>query len=261
MAITAHFNHKTIRRLVVAFATLFNGYQVEKPDGTLIEVPILWSSKQKWYTKIKEDLVPSTKTATAITLPRMGFVISNINYDFNRKISSLNKISALDSTNENKLRRIYSPVPYTIDIDLFIASRTIDEGLQLVEQIVPFFTPSFNITIIELDELQIERDIPIKLNSVTPDFKTEGSFDGDDIKLWDLSFSLEVNLYKNITSKNIIKKVVIDTYTNTDISTEPAKLRIKETVDPETAYITDEFQILEEISFEDYETPKFVIPD
>lgn len=259
MAITAHFNHKTIRRLVVAFATLFNGYQVEKPDGTLIDVPILWSSKQKWYTKIKEDLTPSTKTATAITLPRMGFVISGMSYDFSRKISSLNKISYADPTDENKMRKMYSPVPYVIDFDLFIASRSIDEGLQLVEQIVPFFTPSFNITIIELDDLQIERDIPIKLNSVTPDFKTEGTFDGDDIKLWDLGFSLEVNLYKNITSKSIIKKVVIDTYTNTDLLSEPSKMRIKETVDPETAHITDEFQILEEISYEEYSTPKFII--
>jgi len=254
MAITAHFNHKTIRRLVVAFATLFNGYQIQKPDGSMVDVPIHWASKQKWYTQLKENA--EKDELLAITLPRMGFVISSINYDFLRKTSSLNKVYAKDPADENRLLRTHAPVPYTIDFDLFIASRTADEGLQLIEQIIPFFTPSFNITITEIDELTVERDIPIKLNAVHPDFQTEGTFDGDDIKLWDLQFSMEVNFYKNVSSVGVIKKVIIDTYPSLNPDAEPIKSRITSEIDPETAYIDDEYEILQLIDYVSYDTPK-----
>lgn len=254
MAISPYFHHKTIRRLVVAFATLFNGYQIQKPDSTMIDVPIRWASKQKWYSQLKENA--EKDNLTAVTLPRMGFVISDISYDFVRKTSSLNKIVSRDPLDPDKLIRTFSPVPYRIDFDLFIATRTIDEGLQLIEQIIPFFTPSFNITITEVDELGVERDIPIKLNTITPDLKTEGSFDGEDIKLWDLNFTMEVNLYKNISSAKIIKKVIVDTYPTSDVDAESLKVRYKAEIDPETAYIDDEYSILESIGLVDSDTPK-----
>lgn len=255
MPIQAHFYHKTIRRLVVMFATLFNGYKIDKGDGTFINVPLAWSSKQKWFLKIKQDL--DEKNLQSITLPRMGFVISSIGYDFARKVSSLNKVSA-KHPDSNMLYRIHEPVPYNIDFDLFIVTRTVDEGLQLLEQIIPFFTPSFNVTIKELDTINVTRDIPIKLNSVTPDLKTEGSFDGDDVKFWDLSFTMEANIYKNIESQGIIKKVIVDAYPSSDVDSESYKDRYRAEVDPNTAYIDDEYSILESIGLVSPDTPKLL---
>lgn len=233
--------------MVVAFATLFNGYTIRKDDGSLVEVPIKWASKAKWYTQLKENA--DKDNLTAVTLPRMGFVISSINYDFVRKTSSLNKVYSKDPDNADSLLRTLSPVPYTLDVDLFIATKSTDEGLQLIEQIIPFFTPSFNITITEIDEIEVERDIPIKLNSVTPDFQTEGSYDGNDIMIWDLQFSMEVNLYKNVSSVGIIKKVIIDTHPTNEAYPEPLVSRYKASIDPETAYIDDEYAILESIDY------------
>jgi len=256
MAITDFYSHGTIRRCVTAFATLFNGYKVRKTDGTLVMVPLRWSSKQKWHTKYQEDNTGAPNTFVSITWPRMGFTIANISYNFERKVSSLNKISAANTLDAGSMLRTYSAAPYTIDFDLFIGTRTIDEGLQLIEQIIPFFTPSFNITISELDTLGLERDVPIRLNSVQPNLDIEGMFDGDDVKLWDLSFSMEVNLYKNIKSEKIIKKIIVDTYPSTDVTEETIKFRTKYTVDPETAFITDEYSILEEIGYVSYDTPK-----
>lgn len=255
MPIVNFFQHSSIRKIVVAFATLFNGYEIQKPDNTLVEVPIQWSSKQKWYTKLQQD--KDKDNLQAITLPRMGFVISSIVYDFNRKVSSLNKLAFNQPTDADKLQLTYTPAPYNITFDLFIATRTIDEGLQLIEQIVPFFTPSFNITIEELDGLNIERDIPIKLDGVNMDLNTEGSFDGDDMKIWDLQFSCEIDLYKNFNDKSIIKKVVIDMHPTMEDNEESIVSRNTAEVDPSTAFIEDPYEILKSIEYVEADIPKF----
>lgn len=254
MSISPYFYHKTIRRMVVAFATLFNGYQVQKPDGTYIDVPISWSSKQQWYIQAKQSA--EKENIQSITLPRMGFTIPSLSYDFDRKVSSLNKIANRNPATPDELFMTYEPVPYNLDFDLFIVTKTVEEGLQLIEQIIPFFTPSFNLTLLEIDDVEVTRDIPIKLNSITPDLKIESSFDGVDVKLWDLSFTAEINLYKDIKSRGIIKTVVVDMYPMSDVETDAYKDRYKAWVNPETAYIDDEYEILESLGLVATDEPK-----
>lgn len=254
MPIVNYFGHGSIRKIVVAFATLFNGYQIKKPDDTMVEVPIQWSSKQKWYTQLTQNADKDNKTA--ITLPRMGFVVSDLTYDYNRKVSSLNKLAFNDPDNADRLQLTYAPSPYIVSFDLFIATRTIDEGLQLLEQIVPFFTPSFNVTIEELDGLNIERDVPIKLDGINLDLNTEGSFDGDDMKVWDLQFSCEIDLYKNLNDRSIIKKVVIDMHPTLEDNEESIVSRSTAEVDPNTAFVGDVYEILKSLDYVEADLPK-----
>lgn len=258
MAITSFFYHKTLRRLVVAFGTLFNGYQIEKENGTKVDVPLAWSSKQKWYTQITED--PDKENLTAMTLPRMGFIISGITPDYVRKTSSLNKIATLNALDSYKMNRIWNSVPWRVDFDVFIATKSTTEALQIVEQIVPFFTPSFNITIESLDGFGVLKDIPITLNSVTPDTDFEGQFDGNDVALWELSFSAEIDLYKNIKDAKIIKHIIIDVMIDSEgTGDEALKDRYTADINPDTAYINDEYSVLESWGLVDSDTSK--LPD
>jgi hypothetical protein len=254
MAITVHFAHKTIRRIVIAFGTLFNNYKIEKPDGTIITVPCTWASKSKWYTMLEQD--PTKSNVESLMLPRLGFTIAGMSYDFARKVSSINKLVRKNDADGNNPFRTYTPVPYNIDFELFLVSKSADEGLQLIEQIMPYFTPSFNITINELDTMNVMRDIPIILNSVNTDFVREGSFDGSDLYEWSLNFTVEANIYKNIETYPIIKKVVVDTYTLNDSEEEVVKERYTATVDPFTAYIDDEYQVLETLGLISADEPK-----
>lgn len=254
MPITEYFEHGTIRKIVVAFATLFNGYKIKKPDGTEVEVPISWSSKKKWYVQQIEN--KKKNKVEAIRLPRMGFTIDNIDYAYDRQTSSLNKFAHRAADNSN-MKLQYGASCWNLSLELFIATKTTDEALQIVEQIIPFFTPSFNITINELKEMDNLKDIPVKLNSVAPDFEMESTFDGDDISVWTLGFTIEANFYKNTQEQPIIKNVVVDIHPESSVDNEELKERYRAEIDPSTAYVDDPFEILEEIGFVYYDDPKF----
>jgi hypothetical protein len=259
VALTPFFYNKSIRRIVVLFGTLFNDYYITKTDGSKVKVPISWSSKSKWFVKLKDSNL-NEKRAAGFVLPRMGFIITNIQQDLGRKTSSLNQFPILDPDDHNSLFNVNFPTPITLDFSLYIASKTIDEGLQIVEQIVPYFDPTLSVSINELDGFDILRDIPITLNGVQFSDEYEGNFDGQEVMIWDLSFTVESYLYKNITSQSVIKKVVVDLHINSDANAESFKDRLIQQVDPFTALVTDEYALLESWNLVSPDAEAFVIP-
>jgi hypothetical protein len=246
MALTPHFYHETTRKIIVCFGTLFNNIEVHRKDNKIIRVPLTYASKEKFYLTLKQNY--ELNKLTNITLPRMGFIITDVAYDFERKQSSIGKFHA-NSEDGHVHRKMFLPVPYDIQIELSIYSRNMNDGLQVLEQIIPFFKPSFNITINELDEMGVLRDIPIILDSISHDDTSEGDLsEGFRLLRWDLSFTIKANFYGPVQTQKIIKKVYVDFHTSKDGEyTDEVDERYYGEVDPQDAYQEELWQYNEEI--------------
>ena len=212
------FYHATTRKLVTAFGTLFNNIYIERTDEGVtkkIKVPLIYSPKEKFIHRLNLDI---DKTMIQTVLPRMGFSIAGISYDAERKKNSLNKRWKQDvGTNDDiTFQYRYEDVPYNIDFELYIYARNIDDGLQVVEQILPFFTPDFTITIKPkvLNNALEKVDIPIILNQITPNEVYDQKFSEDTRMLtWDLQFTAKANLYGPVrNSSSIIKDVKVNLF-------------------------------------------------
>jgi hypothetical protein len=246
MALTPHFYHETTRKIIVCFGTLFNNIEVHRKDNKVIKVPLTYASKEKFYLTLKQNY--DLNKLANITLPRIGFIITDIAYDFERKQSSIGKFHA-NSIDDHVHKKMFLPVPYDIQIELSIYSRNMNDGLQIIEQIIPFFKPSFNITINELDEMGVLRDIPIILDSIDHDDTSEGDLsEGFRLLRWDLSFTVKANFYGPVKDQKVIKKVYIDYHTSKDGEyTEEINERYYGEVVPEGAYQEELWEYEEEI--------------
>ena len=168
------YYNESIRKMVTAFGALFNSiYIIRKNDSNQISekirVPLIYGPKEKFIYRIKTEAQISDNTHVQITLPVIGFDMTSILYDTNRKINRLNRRIVGD-------RSTYSEVPYNINFGLYVFTRNIDDNLQIVEQILPYFAPEFMVTI-NVDSLYPSVDIPIVLNSVAMNEDYEGSFE------------------------------------------------------------------------------------
>lgn len=246
MSITSHFYHGSTRKLIVAFGTLFNNITVHRKDGKIITVPLTYASKEVFYLVLKQNY--NLDKLAAIVLPRMGFIIKDIGYDFERKQSSIGKFHAV-SNDSNRNQQMYMPVPYNITIELSIYSRNMADGLQVLEQIIPFFKPSFNISINEISSMNVLRDIPIILESISHDDNSEQNVgDGFRILRWDLTFNVKANYYGPIKDQKVIKHVYVDYHTSKDGEwNEEIEERYKVSVDPQDAFLDDIWEYNEEI--------------
>ena len=150
-----YFYHEIIRRTIISFGTLFNNINIKhkKADGTIlddIKVGLSYGPQQKYLAKIQEQA--NLTKAVAITLPRMSFEMNNIQYDPTRKTGVTQTFKAKDTTDE-KMKKVYMPVPYNIGFELNIFSKLIDDELQIIEQIMPYFQPSFTLTVDLVDAI------------------------------------------------------------------------------------------------------------
>ena len=174
------FYHETMRNVIVAFGTLFNNIHLVRKNnsGSIIQtmkVPLAYGPKQKWLTRLDADADLSTKVA--ITLPRLGFEIQNLAYDPARKLNRVQKFKKVkdSSANSGKLDTQFMPVPYNLGIELYAMAKQSDDALQIVEQILPFFQPDYTLTINDMTDMGIKRDVQIVLESVS----YEDSYRGD----------------------------------------------------------------------------------
>ena len=166
-----HFYNEAIKKTVVGFGTLFNNIEIRKTDpqtGEVLEVekvPIAYGPKQKFLTRIEQNLDTTSKRRVAIVLPRIYFELSNVSYDGSRKTSPIQKYRSIVDDNGTEVRVQYVPVPYNLDFELGIIAKNQDDGLQILEQILPFFQPNFNITLNMIPDMKEKRDIQICLNN------------------------------------------------------------------------------------------------
>ena len=161
-----YFYHEIIRKTVIAFGTLFNDIHVRHDDGagnviSDLKVPVAYGPRQKFLARITQQA--ELNKATQITLPRMSFEITNISYDSTRKAGITQTFKALDSDDGDKMKKVFMPVPYNLGFELNILVKLQDDGLQILEQILPFFQPGFNISIDLVKSIGEKRDIPCLL--------------------------------------------------------------------------------------------------
>lgn len=214
-----NFYHSTIRKTVIAFGTLFNDIYVSRRDNDDIElesirVPLSYSSKEKFYYRMSRDLEYQDQPHLQMSLPRIGFEIVGYSYDTTRKQNTLQKRTIQDPTDPEKIKYHYSPVPYNIDFELYIMVRAVDDGLQIMEQILPYFTPHFTITMKPkvLDDTIERVDMPIILTGVSTEENYEGGFEEGRVIIHTLSFTTKIKLYGPVRTSGVIKTSTVNIF-------------------------------------------------
>ena len=176
-----------------------------------MKVALAYGPMQKFLARLEQQ--PDLNRATQITLPRMSFEMTNIAYDSTRKAGITQTFKASDGSN---LRKVFMPVPYNIGFELNILVKLNDDALQIVEQILPFFTPDFTVTMTTVPNTQEKRDVPIVLQDVSYADEYEGDFQTRRVITWTLNFEMKTYLYGSISSSEIIRDVRARTYITDD---------------------------------------------
>jgi len=229
--------HEIFRRTVVAFGTLFNNIELRR-STEVMKVPLAYGPKQKFLARL--DQVPDpTNKRVQITLPRISFEINGIQYDSSRKVSPTQKIKFAKDTDENK--NVFMPVPYNLSFELAIISKNQEDGLQILEQILPFFQPHYNLPVKLVPELDETKDVPVVLNSVDYEDDYENNFQTRRAIIYTLQFTVKTYLYGPVTDSKTIKKVITDFYTDTNTTSAPREVRYTIQPDPVTADADDDF--------------------
>ena len=231
----AYTYNKVIRKCVIAFGTLFNNIEVRKETGGTtyqkMKVPLAYGPKQKFLARLEAQ--PELNKKVAITLPRVSFELTGLSYDGSRKLAPITSDYVKDG---KKIRKVFTPVPYNLDFSLSILSKTNDEALEIVEQIVPVFQPSYNVTIKIIDDINEFRDVPIVLNSLNYSDEYEGNFDQRKLTTIDATFTMKAYIFGPTQTGKPIKKAKVHYDTGTPkepvrrmtYQVEPTALRDKD---------------------------------
>ncbi|PCH60255.1 MAG: hypothetical protein COC11_00575 [Candidatus Neomarinimicrobiota bacterium] len=248
----SQFYHETIRKLVVAFGSMFNDIQlVRKNNAGVItqsmKVPLAYGPKQKFLARLRLDATLDNKVS--ITLPRIGFEITGLTYDPTRKLNRVQKFKKIKSGSDKRLETQYMPVPYNLEFALNIMSKNSDDGLQILEQILPYFQPDYTVTINDNVAMNSKRDIPIILNGITYEDSYEGDYASRRSILYNLAFTLKFYLYGPVTSTSVIKTVQVDQYVDMPDKSPTREQRYTVTPVPTSADADDDFGFNETTSF------------
>ena len=246
------FYHETIRKIIIAFGTTFNNIQLVRKDndGNItqsMKVPLAYGPQQKWLVRLNEDADLSKQVA--ITLPRIGFEIQNLSYDPARKLNRVQKFKKIKTGKSNTLESQFMPVPYNLSVQLYVMAKQSDDALQIVEQILPFFQPDYTLTVNDMADMGIKRDVPIVLNSISYEDNYQGDFETRRALIYTLDFTAKFYLYGPVTSAGVIKTVQVDQYSNLPDEAPRREQRYKVQPKPFTADADDDFGFNETSSF------------
>ena len=215
-----YFYNETIRKTIIAFGSLFNDINITRKnaEGTAVQylkVPLAYGPKQKFIIRLEGD--PNLDQKVAITLPRIGFEINGLDYAPERKLNRIMKKRKVQNTEDDKLKSMltqYSPVPYNIGFEMFVMARNSDDGIQIVEQILPFFQPEYTVSIREVPEMDTIRDVPIILNNVSYEDTYDGDFTTRRAIVYTFSFTAKTYVYGPVNTSKPITKSEVKTYAN-----------------------------------------------
>ena len=208
----SHFYNQIVRKNIIAFGTLFNNITMKSSDpdtGEVLEeqkVPLAYGPKQKFLVRLEENAASSK---VAITLPRLYFEMTGVEYDSSRKTSPIQKYKTIVDNNGTEVKVQYVPVPYNINFELGVIAKSQDDALQIVEQILPYFQPSFSITLNMIPDMNEKKDIAIVLNNIGSEDEWDDSFLERRYINYTLNFTMKSYLYGPYSTSNIIKKAII----------------------------------------------------
>ena len=247
------FYHETMRKVVVAFGTMFNDINLVRKNNAgevtqTMKVPLAYGPKQKWLARLRED--PNLTKKVAVTLPRIGFEIQNISYDPSRKLNSIQKLKKVNASTQGKtMSQQFMPVPYNMDFEMNIMAKNSDDALQIVEQILPFFQPDYTVTLNDNTAMGTTRDVPIVLTNVGYEDNYESDMITRRAIIYTLSFSAKFYLYGPVTDQKVIKTVQVDQYTDSKVNAPKREQRYSVAPNPASADADDDFGFNETTSF------------
>jgi len=236
------YYHGIIRKCIVGFGTLFSDIYIDRREGDSVtgnviqrlQVPLAYAPKEKWLVRLDQD--PNLENNTYVSLPRMSFEIIGYNYDPQRKVNRMQQIKCGDGS--GSVSTMYTPVPYNIDVSLYILTKTQEDGLQILEQILPTFTPEYTLTVNVVPDMNVKVDVPIVLNSVSVSDEYDGDFQTRRFVTHTLSFQMKANLFGPIAGQGVIQEVIANVGDNEDFS-NPNRLYTA-TGDVATAIVSSE---------------------
>ena len=208
-----HFYHATMRKSVAVFGTLFNNMNVIRKDGSggilsQIKVPLAYGPKQKFLARLDQEA--GFDAPLAIKLPRMAFEITSLEIDDTQKLQKKNKIVETHASDITKRKTISHYTSYNIGMSLYILTKNQDDGLQLVEQILPYFQPDYTVTIKPVDNFDLKQDVPIVLDSVSIDDQYEGEFTERRVLTYQLDFTMKMKFYGPTADVGLIREINVD---------------------------------------------------
>ena len=245
------FYHSTIRKSIIAFGNMFNNITIDRRNASgavvqTLRIPLAYAPRQKFLARIQQQPVVED-TSQQIILPRMSFEMTGIMYDPQRRISLVQQNRAVNATTSS-LNAQYAPTPYNMNVTLYVYSKNQDDALQIVEQILPYFNPDYNLSLKAVPSMGIIHDLPILLENVSYEDDYEGDLSTRRSIIWTLNFVMKLNFYGPINRQGIIRRVDVDTFSDAELSKRINQYDV--TASPETAKPGDTIEFVE--NFEDF---------
>jgi hypothetical protein len=240
-----HFYHATMRKSVAVFGTLFNNLRVirKAADGSVlnqVRVPLAYGPKQKFLSRLDQET--GFDAPMAIKLPRMAFEMTSLTIDTAQKMPKRNKIVELHASDVTKKKTIKHWTSYDIGMSLYVMAKNQDDGLQIVEQILPYFTPEYNVTITPVDGFTHKQDVAVILNGVNIDDQYEGDFTERRVLIYQLDFVMKMKFYGPTGDQGVIREINIDFKDKGNVSDIMEQMDI--TINPTTADEDDNYSVV-----------------
>ena len=197
--------------MVVAFGNIFNNISIARYDANGVEqehflVPIVYGGKEKYVSRLEGD--PNLDKKTQVTLPIMSFEMTDMSYDASRKLNTNQKLTHAGGSEKETLA-VYNPVPFNFDFELYAYVRNIEDGAQLMEKILPYFTPDYTISVNLIPEMGVIKQIPLILNDVSHEIDYEGDYNSKIRSvIWTLRFTVKGYLYGPVSQPKIIRSSI-----------------------------------------------------
>ena len=220
------FYHGIVRKCIIGFGRMFSNIYIDRKqedpvNGTQVQrlhVPLLYAPKEKWLVRLDED--PTLENHTLTSLPRLSFEIIAYTYDSLRKVNRMQYMkNDAAASSDNSTALVRTPVPYNIDMSLYIITKTQEDALQIIEQILPWFTPEYSMTINAVDDMGIKLDVPVVLNSVIVSDEFEGTFQQRRFVIHTINFQMKVSLFGPVSNQGVILQADAGVGMNTDPAT------------------------------------------
>lgn len=213
--------------MVIAVGALFSNIFCVTKDSSgvtqkIVQVPLAYANKEKFVVRLQQD--PDLREDIQVILPRMSYEIVGFDFDSSRQLNKINKVPSLK---EGKSVYSYTPVPYKLTFNVYSFTRTSEDNFQIMEQILPYFTPDMNLSIKVMQNPDVIQNCDLTLNSVSTDDSYDGSFEDRKYIISTYSLSLSMNYYGPLFGRadlenhfqdgdvtNVIKKVSVNVNTN-----------------------------------------------
>ena len=249
-----YFYNEILRRTIIGFGTLFNNLTIKATNASdsvvsVTKVPLAYGPTQKFLARLEQQA--DLNRSTAMTLPRMSFEFTGLTYDPSRKVTTTQTFVVKDPDTGEETKKGFMPVPYNMQFELAIMCKLNDDALQIVEQILPYFQPAYNLTVELVEGIKEKRDVPVVLENITMQDDYDGDFKERRVLLYTLRFTAKTYMYGPVSSatRDIIKVAKVSYIsgdsrsTTRDISYTVTPRAIKDYTGEVATTITDDITI------------------